>query len=662
MGRLIVADTETRSDADLRKTGVHPYAGHPSTQILCYVWAEPDARSLDDVHVWSPGDWPQPCPLAEAVAEGATVIWWNAAFDRTIWNLTAAPLFGWPELPLSQTRCAMAEAAASALPLALDKSSRAMFGEDEGGKDKEGRNALNWLGQRSRRVTDFGQWNDDPDRREAMERYARRDVLLTARMLREHVQPFPPAERRVWEWDQVVNERGLAVDRAAIQKAFRILEIERAQLEDELRTITRGHVETVNQLSRMLTWLKANGHPWLDSLDRNAVAQALADCPPGPARRVLEIRQTLGMSSVKKLEAMVACADGDDRCRGLFQYHGATTGRWGGRRVQPQNMPRDAADEDTVDRLLTEEPAAFLSDLRKDGDDAHHFVSRATRGMIVAGEGKRLWWADYKQIEARLAAWFADEPRTLRVFHEGGDPYLVAASSIYGRDITVDDKIERQIGKVATLALVFGGAVGAFQSMARVYGIEIPDSQAEQIVAAWRAANARTKRAWYSLMDAAVNAIRNKGQWFTACDGKAAFGVPRDVDALKLRLPPGRMLTYWHPRETVNQFGRPTFTYWAERALDHGGRMWSQQMAWHGILIENLVQATARDVMVTGAMRLEAAGIEVVGHTHDELISEVPEDDDPSGIMRAEMERTPKWLPGLPVGVDVTGPRRRYGK
>lgn len=652
MGRLIVADTETRSDADLKRTGVFPYARHPSTEILCYVWADIDARSPEDVHVWRPSDWPEDPALAQHVRDGDTLVWWNAAFDRTVWNLHAAPLYGWPELTLDQTRCAMAEAAALALPLGLDKASKALLG-DEGGKDKEGRNALNWLGQRSRRVGHEGQWNDDPDRREAMERYAKTDVLLTCRLLRQHIRALSVAEKRVWDWDQTVNERGMRIDRDAIEGAFVALDTERHDLEAELRETTRGHVETANQLSRMLEFLRANGLPAIENLDKAAVNEWLPRAE-GAAKRVLEIRQTLGMASVAKLRAMIDAADPDDRCRGLFQYHGATTGRWGGRRIQTQNMPRDALPEDDVDRLTYK--------CRGFEPNAHHFVSRATRGLIVPADGKSLWWADYNQIEARLTAWFAGEPKAMKVFREHGDPYLVAASDIYGRAITKEDKAERQIGKVAVLALGFGGAVGAFQSMARTYGVVVADDQAQRIVDAWRAANGRTKRAWYSLMDAAVTAVRNPGKWIGACDGKVHFGVPVGVDALKMRLPSKRELTYWKPRETRNQFDRPTFTYWAERQLDHGGRIWSQQMAWHGILIENAVQAAARDVMVTGAMRLEKAGLEVVGHTHDEIILEVENGRDVAELIEQEMARSPTWATDLPVGVEVTGPRRRYGK
>jgi DNA polymerase len=356
-------------------------------------------------------------------------------------------------------------------------------------------------------------------------------------------------------------------------------------------------------------------------------------------RDVLKVRQTLGKASTSKYQAMQNLAGHDNRARGVFSYHGAQTGRWAGRGFQPQNLPRPAFnDADTCVQLFDQRDPELLEMLYGDPMAA---LSSTLRSMIVPAQGNRLMVVDFNAIEARVLAWLAGEQEPLDVFATGQCIYCHAATSIYGRTITKKDKEERQIGKVAVLALGYQGGVGAFQTMAAAYRVEIEDELADQIKVKWRKANKNIVRFWYALEEAANNAVKHRGHAFDA--GPITFKCHGDF--LFAKLPSGRRLAYYQPR-----LGNNGLEFWGTDSR-LGGR-WAKLDTYGGKLAENITQAVARDLLADAMLRVEAKGYPVVMHVHDEIVSEVPKDFGSLAEFEQLICQMPDWATGLPMAVE----------
>ena len=625
----ISIDFETYSECDIKTAGGYNYAAHPSTEVLCMAWAIDDAEP----QLWVPGD-SVPSRLLNALKAEDTEIWaWNAAFERAVWQHKMIN-HGWPWIGAWQWNDTAALAATLALPRALGKCAEVLDLADQ--KDTRGRFLIQRLCKPYR-----GERRTDQHLLDELYAYCKQDVV-TERAIKNYIQRYKPMgehERDVWLLDQEINWRGVGIDVPNVENALDLIIATAERLNASVVDLTDGALSGVGSRAQVMSWCRDQGYR-LGGYDKNAILTALADpALPANVRDVLKVRQTLGKASTSKYLAMQNLAGHDDRARGVFSYHGAQTGRWAGRGFQPQNLPRPAfKDADTCVQLFDQRDPELLEMLFGDPMVA---LSSTLRSMIVPAQGNRLLVVDFNAIEARVLAWIAGEQAPLDVFASGQCIYCHAATSIYGRTITKADQAERQIGKVAVLALGYQGGVGAFQTMAAAYRVEIEDELADQIKVKWRKANKNIVRFWYDLEAAANNAVKHRGHAFDV--GSITFKCHGDF--LFAKLPSGRRLAYYQPR-----LGNNGLEFWGTDSR-LGGR-WAKLDTYGGKLAENITQAVARDLLADAMLRVEAAGYPVVMHVHDEIVSEVPKDFGSLAEFEELICQMPDWATGLPMAVE----------
>lgn len=668
-------DLETRSTVDLKKTGVYVYAQHPTTDV----WVARFAVDDGPVEEWRPGDMP-PDAIVAAVKEGWVIKAHNASFERIVWHCILRPRYGWPVARLDHWRCTMAMAYAMALPGSLANMSAALGSDVQ--KDMAGRRLMLAMSQprRTRKGEAPGvvHWRDSPDDIAKLSAYCATDVEAERESDKRLVR-LRPTEQALWQLDQVINDRGVMVDARLANRALKIVELEQARLDKEMARATDYAVGACSNVIQLKTWLTARGvqlgqkldkktMTYVDTLDKAFVEYLLADYLDPAARKALELRQEAGQASVAKINALLNGMSPDGRARGLLQFHAANTGRWGGRRFQPQNLKRPPEDFDcdgAIDVILRH-PARDAVDLL-DCLYARPLscLSYILRGLIVAPKGKKLVAADFANIEGRVLAWLAGEDKKIDAFRAfdagtGPDLYLVAAADIYGVPVASLNKKspERQIGKVAELACGYQGGIGAFQTMAQTYGLKVPDSQADEIKTAWRESNPAIVSFWYNLEKAGLRAIANPGT-VVSC-GPVRFKVSGSF--LWLRLPSGRALCYPYPaiRRIMTPWGEPkdAITFKTAPNVSNARKIvpdpsntsqWARISTYGGGLAENVTQAVARDLLAEAMVRLEAAGYPIVLTVHDENVSEVDAGFGSIGEYKQIMSELPPWAAGLPV-------------
>lgn len=665
---VLSIDFETASTADLRRTGVAVYAKHPDTRVLCMAYA----FDGDPPKVWRPG-LPFPNEVRQHVLNGYPVRAWNASFEWWVWNVTLLrqlPLLpALPTLSRTQLHDTVAQAAYYGLPLSLDMAASAARVAVT--KDKEG-HALMMRMNKPRKVHADGKmdwWHeDDPDRYDRLCAYCATDVEAE-RAVAAVLPEVPTFERNLWIIDQTINARGVGVDLNLVARLRTISDLAMKRLNRELSSYTSGRVRTVTSTAALLEELQREGYPH-DNLRRGTVEERLADptCVNPVERHLLDLRLAGARTSTAKLNAMESASGGVTRgvgtVRGMLQYYGAfRTGRWAGRLIQLQNLPRGMLDGKGAIGAAVEAIMNcpnlnddFVDVLEAVFGPALDVVASLLRACIVARPGKTLVVADKAQIEARVLPWLAGETAVLLVFRSGGDVYVQAAAGIFRRTFPAAHKFvkgdvpddERQIGKVAILALGFGGGKGAFQTMAAGYGVAVGDTRAEEIKTAWRQANPRIVDFWWSL-DRAFRAV-------------LAGSAPVQVGYLTvaawqthvvIRLPSGRALVYREAR-LVQHPDDPTRTEISYMGLNQYTNKWERIRTYGGKLAENATQAVARDCLAYDIVEAEKEGIEVLLTVHDELITEAPEAQGNAQLSRllALMSQTPPWAPGLPVGAD----------
>jgi len=625
----ISIDFETYSECDIKTAGGYNYAAHPSTEVICMAWA----IDYEEPQLWTP-DQPFPKRLAHALMwENAEVWAWNAAFERAVWHhkILWKHDIGVADHKWNDTA---ALAATLALPRALGKCAEVLELSDQ--KDTRGRFLIQRLCKPYR-----GERRTDQHLLDELYAYCKQDVV-TERAIKNYILKYKPMgehERAVWLLDQEINWRGVGIDVPNVENALDLIIATAERLNASVVDLTDGALSGVGSRAQVMSWCRDQGYR-LGGYDKNAILTALADpALPANVRDVLKVRQTLGKASTSKYLAMQNLAGADHRARGVFSYHGAQTGRWAGRGFQPQNLPRPAFDDaDNCVKLFDQRDPELLEMLYGDPMVA---LSSTLRSMIVPAQGKRLLVVDFNAIEARVLAWLAGEQAPLDVFASGQCIYCHAATSIYGRTITKADQAERQIGKVAVLALGYQGGVGAFQTMAAAYRVEIEDELADQIKVKWRKANKNIVRFWYALEEAANNAVKHRGHAFDA--GPITFKCHGDF--LFAKLPSGRRLAYYQPR-----LGNNGLEFWGTDSR-LGGR-WAKLDTYGGKLAENITQAVARDLLADAMLRVEAAGYPVVMHVHDEIVSEVPKDFGSLAEFEELICQMPDWAAGLPMAVE----------
>lgn len=624
MSRLIL-DLETTSTADLRKTGSHAYAEHPDTKVtvLCY------AIGNCPVQTWLPGQ-PIPRSFVVAVNHGATVVAHNYLFEHNIYTEKLVPA-GWPVVPLSQWSCTMARALVAGYPASLDLVGRAIGlsqQKDHGSRDLMLRFA------RPRSLNPITWWHEtDPVRFQALQDYCRQDVLAE-RELDRKIPELSQRERQVFELDHLINQRGLGVDHVLVYDLAALADAARGHLTQDIVKLTNGQVRSLNQVVQLKDWLKFMGVD-TPNLQRATVQALLRDeTIVGPPRVALQARLDASRSSTAKLTAIALARSTDGRVRGTFQYYGASrTGRWAGRRLQPQNLFRGSI-KDVPGALRTIRAGASPADLEMLFEDsALGVVASCLRSTIVSRPGYRLAIADFSQIEARVLAWLAGQRDALDVFARGKDIYIETARAI-GSD-------NRTLGKVLVLACGFGMGHEKFRTTALTYGLALTPDEAAAAVTAWRSLNYRIVNLWWESHKALLRAVRGRPGAMERVGYVTFINQPR---ALLARLPSGRHLVYRHPKIEINDRGYDEFGY-----MGSLGGNWTRLRAWPGKIIENVTQAVARDLMVEAMLGL--GDLPLVATIHDELVAEVPAAaaDQVLDRMLAAMRVTPVWSPGLPI-------------
>ena len=627
-------DLETYSSEDLRKCGVYRYCEAPDFEILLFAYSVDGGEvQLADL---ASGE-KLPGEIIEAVTDDSVIKWaWHANFERICLSRYLRDLGlltgylnpeGW--------RCDMVWAATLGLPFSLEGAG-AVLGLDKQ-KLTEGKELIRYFCKPcSPTQANSGRTRNlpchAPDKWEMFKRYNIRDVE-TEMGIQQRLSKFPVPDF-VWEeyhLDQEINDRGVKIDMELVRQAIAIDERSRNKLISAMREFTQ--LENPNSVQQMKEWLANNGL-MTESLDKKAVAELMKNAPP-ELIKVLTLRQQLAKSSVKKYQAMqnAVCADG--RARGLFQFYGANrTGRFSSKIIQLQNLARNSmSDLDEARALVRTGDYDALSMLY---DDVPDTLSQLVRTAFVPPEGKLFYVADFSAIEARVIAWFAGEKWRSEVFRKGGDIYCASASQMFKVPVEkhgINGHL-RQKGKIAELALGYGGGVGALTAMGALE-MGLKEEELQPLVNAWRNANPNIVKFWWAVDNAVMEAVSKRT--ITKTHG-LTFSFKSGM--LFITLPSGRKLAYVKPRIGMNQFGGESITYEGIGAT----KKWERLESYGPKFVENIVQATARDILCFAMKTLRCCSI--VMHIHDEVVIEA----DPRVSLDAlceQMGRTPPWAEGL---------------
>jgi DNA polymerase len=663
---VVRLDFETRSAADLPSVGAYAYARHPSTTILSVAWTVDDGPVKGALT--EAGRLPD--ELLDLAADPASVFAaFNAQFERAIWAAKVPGIV----VPVERWQCTMAAAQLHGLPASLDGAQAALglTGKQAGGKallrvlcephdrppiirDEDLLLAMSATGPYRTKLDADGYVVLDEALADVLLRYNMRDVEAE-RELAHALGSLPPAEQRLWQLDQQINDRGFGIDRELVLAAIRTRAKIQARAAARVAEITRGEVDNPRSRAQVLAWMAQKGVD-AGGLDAAEVERLLHGQLPPDVREVLAARAEAASSSLSKFDRILECAAPPDyRIRGAMRYHGAATGRWAGQLVQPQNLPRpsfDAPPEVIAAAVATEDPEIMEDVL---GVGAAEVLKAALRPCIVAAPGRVLVAADFSSIEARVLAWLAGETWKVELFRAGGDPYIAAAEAIYPhlKGKITKKSPERQRGKIAELALGYQGWVGAYKSMA---GVNCPpDHEVEEICRAWRQAHPATRAFWYAMERAAIDAVLSRT---TVQSHGIRWRVGRKGgrDWLICTLPNGKNLYYLEP--VVNDQGLLSVM---GRNNKRGGK-WGRVDLYGGLLVENIVQAVSREVLAEAMVAAAAEGYEIVLHVHDEIVTEVPIGHPLADHRRLVeiMRRTPPWRHDLPIDAEGwTGTRYR---
>lgn len=675
-------DFETRSEADIKKVGARLYAEHPSTEILCVAYTNPNCDNavalLDELC----GD----CPMCNSLwtfadDEKVTFVAHNTGFERAVWEDLMVPL-GFPPIPIERWKCTLAKCVAHGLPPALGQACAVLGLPTQ--KDDEGHKIMLKLSkprrQTKKNTNKWWEYDDCPDDFEKLYSYCAQDV--EAEMgLDKYLRDLSASETRIWQMDQRMNSRGVTIDIPAVEDALILIG------EHDART-TREFSETVGcaptQRTKVLEWVQNQGLSVTD-LQGPTVEHAIATTPLGMLRDMLLLYGEANKTSLAKYPQMLARSNAQGIARENLAYHGAHTGRWAGRGIQFQNLPRPSVNIPIcIDAIRGLDYDCFKF-VYPDVSDA---LSSAIRGMVIPAPGHNLYVGDFASIEAIVLAWLAGQQNTLDAFAQGEDLYCLAASDIYARTITKANKAERQVGKTAVLALGYQGGIGAFANMCTAYGVDLgpigpaiwQSASHEEAEAAergyllyckrtgyaeqvgkdeaftsdiikqrWRASNESIVQYWYDLERTAIEAVETGAP--VSCRGVRWFmhGV-----FLFCKLPSGRCLAFPFSKVEKTERGKKSMTV---RVMYMG--KWIRIGYYGGKWAENITQAVSRDIMCDAMVRIEEHGYALTLTVHDEIVAEHMQGSvEEFSELMADRE---SWSADIPIKVECwTG--ERYGK
>ena len=712
----IYHDAETRSVIPLDTKGSHAYFRDQSTDCLMLSYAiEIDGRIVESINSVS-RFYPQwgvefVCPpaLRYAVSNGALLYAHNATFEFDLWRQILGPRYEWPVPAQEQMRCTMAMCAAMGLPLSLDNAAKALGLPVQ--KDHTlHQNMMRMCKPRSpRKGEDPAKgpyWFNEKDRWPKLQRRCEDDVLQEIQLCYK-IRNLSPAELAIYQMDQRINARGMSVDIELAQTAAdMIVEVTKA-MNDEIRELTDGAISAVTEVQNLKEWLQACLGVYYSELRADDIDKLLLmDGLPAKAKRVLELRQAGSKISTRKVNAFLKNVESDGRTRNWCQYHGAMPGRWAARRIQVQNIKRPTIDKSVVPIAIETVKRGDIDWCQRMFGEPMELISNILRGCIVAAPGYRLIASDYSNIQGRLCAWYSDQHDKLQAFaaydaKTGPDLYNVAYGQVFAKPAHEVTDTERQVGKVIELSMGFEGGPAAFESMAKIYRVNIEDQfehifkaigtsaglngqfciyeeserawdsyghksemlqrkwlAAEMIKRVWRRENPAISQTWAALKDAAIEAVYQPD---TTCWVNNKIAYRMHGEHLACRLPDGKVIWYLHPelRETELPWSTPdkpakavSLTYmrtnpttkqW-ERTYTHGGKQ-----------MENICLGGERQLLAQAMQRLEARGDgyeRIVLHTHDEVVIEMPIGQGSLAEMNAIMMDVQPWVAGCPIKSD----------
>ena len=635
--KTLAIDIETYSAVDLSKSNVYCYSADESFQVLLFGYAIDDGpvQVIDLTHD------PLPEEIRQMLLDPDVIkTAYNANFERVC-------LSEWlgQELPVEQWRCSMVQAATLGLPRTLADVGRVLGLPEDKQKMAEGKRLIQYFCKpckptKTNHMRTRNRPADAPEKWALFIEYNRRDVE-TERAIREKISgyPLPPEELAAYQMDQRINDRGVQVDRILARAAVNINKEYSKRLIEEGTGITG--LENINSVAQLKGWLGVDG-----SLNKQAIAAMRSEGKlTDDQDRMLAIRQELGKTSISKYQAMLDGSVTGSRVKGLFAFYGANrTGRWAGRQVQVQNLPQNHLPDLELARSLTRK--GDLESLEMLYGNVPATLSELIRTAFVAQEGYTLCVADFSAIEARVIAWLADEQWRMDVFKNGGDIYCASASQMFHVPVEKHGQNAhlRQKGKIAELALGYGGSVGALKAMGAME-MGLTEDELKPLVDMWRTASPNIVNFWWQVDRDARTAIRGYMK-----DIYYKPGLPHGLEIrctpamMHITLPSGRCIRYWKPRLETDEEGRENITYGSTEV----GK-WTRVETYGPKLVENIVQATARDCLRDAMLAVEKRYPRIVMHIHDEMVVEVPKDEAEEALayMLEVMARPIPWAPGL---------------
>ena len=635
--KTLSIDIETYSDIPLQKTGVYRYCESPNFEILLFGYSI-DSGPVQVVDLACGEHIPK--EVLAALEDDSVIKWaFNAAFER----VCLSRYLGYPTgeyLDPESWHCSMVWAATMGLPLSLEGVGAVLGLEKQ--KLTEGKELIKYFCQPCLPTKANGQRTRNrpfhaPDKWGLFKRYNARDVEAEMGIQQKLSKfPVPPQVWEEYDIDQEINDRGVRIDMELVEQAIQMDARSRQELTDAMKRMTA--LENPNSVQQMKQWLSDNGME-TDSLGKKVVAELLKTAPPELAE-VLTLRQQLAKSSVRKYQAMEKTVSSDNRARGMFMFYGANrTGRFSGRNIQLQNLPQNHLPDLAEARALVRSGDFDAVELLY--EDMPDTLSQLIRTAFIPRDGAQFLVADFSAIEARVIAWFAGEAWRQEVFSKGGDIYCASASQMFKVPVEkhgINGHL-RQKGKIAELALGYGGSVGALKAMGALE-MGLTEEEFPQLVDAWRQSNPNIVKFWWAVDRAVMEAVRYK---HTTTDYGLTFSCRSGM--LFITLPSGRRLAYVKPKVGTNKFGGECITYEGIGST----KKWERLDSYGPKFVENIVQATARDILCYAMRTLRCCSI--VMHIHDELVIEA----DPHMSLDAvceQMGRTPPWAKGLLLRAD----------
>lgn len=637
--KLLSIDIETYSSVDLVKSGVYAYADAPDFEILLFAYAFDD-EDIEIVDI-ALGE-PLPDDVTSALTDKNIIkTAYNANFERTC----ISRFFG-IDLPVSQWQCSAVHASELGLPSGLAKTAEALGLKQQ--KDTRGKALINYFskpckptkvnGGRTRNlpVHEMEKWQTFKD-------YCVQDVAVE-RAIRDKISRFPMAEseQKLWEYDQRINDRGVGVDLEFVDNAIKFSNIYSDICYDEAKQLTG--LENPKSVVQLKNWLETETGKHIESLNKESLNELINEDISLKAKRVLFLRSMMAKTSVTKYEAMQRSVCGDGRIRGLLQFYGANrTGRWAGRIVQVQNLPQNHLKDLDYARKCVQNGDFEIFEILF--GNVPGTLSELIRTALVPSKGRRFIVSDFSAIEARVIAYLSGEKWRIDTFQKGGDIYCASASMMFHVPVEkhgINGHL-RQKGKIAELALGYGGSVRAMTAMGALK-MGIGEEELQPIVDKWRYSNPAITKFWHTVEKAAISAVKGIPQ-------KIQHGISfvKQSGILFIGLPSGRRIAYIKPQISVNRFGKDAITY---MGTNQSKGTWERVETWGGKLVENIVQAFARDCLAESIIKLENKGFEVNFHVHDEVVLDVP-----PGISSCEevskiMSEPIEWAQGLPLNAD----------